>query len=173
MHAADRIRCSRCGANNFPGAPACFQCGAALSGSAPTAPARISQPLPRAPVSWLNQAPARRPSPLAYAAVAALTFLLALAVVLLVRRSGTPAPAAGTLSPPAASAPTAAPALTMDPLQAAAQQAISNGKRGLGEEAPPVSPDGRIHLQNGGSISQDEYNAAKSRMEQSPLYPGF
>jgi hypothetical protein len=133
-----------------------------------------------------------RPHPLLLIGLAMLAFVI---VLLLVTHSrpGAPAPApasvptsgvegeASTSSgvPPEVAPPStgAQPAATQptataggDPLEEAARRAINREAPNVGLPPPAItSPDGQVHLRTGGSISPEEWNAARAKLKESPL----
>jgi hypothetical protein len=99
--------------------------------------------------------------------------------------SGTSAvPDAGAVTPDAGNSATNQPANSSaaanpttgpttgggDPLEDAAKRVISREAPNVGQ--PPtgaVSSDGQVHLRSGGSISVDDWNAAKRKLQDNPL----
>lgn len=122
---------------------------------------------------------------LTMAGAALLTFVVVLFAALSMQRrpavtpdtSSTSAPAASSATSPIPSNPavspdtTAPPALSSDPVTAEAQKAVEKANRQLGLPPPSGSVDkqGRIHLKSGGTISKEEWEAARRKVEQSPL----
>ncbi len=80
-------------------------------------------------------------------------------------------PEAVTSEPPATPGASTGTAPTeADPLTAQAQREIERAKRGLNLPPPnAVGPDGRVRLRGGGSISVEEWEAARRKLQDSPL----
>lgn len=184
----DRIACPQCRANNFPGQPRCWQCGAslppqdALNSRPSPGPQGSPMPFPARPGPGVASPP-RLLWGLVLAGVALVSFL---AVFLLVNRRAAnekivwetprrsepalaPAPA-----PDATNAANEAPARpeNSDPLTDQAKREIQRAQRDLAIPAPDSvsGKDGRIHLRSGGTISADEWERARRKVQESPYF---
>jgi hypothetical protein len=56
-----------------------------------------------------------------------------------------------------------------DPLVSESKRLIEHESRHAGIEQTPVSPDGRVHLRGGGSITPEQYREAQRRVNDSPV----
>jgi len=163
-----RIRCPRCGSNNFPGRPRCWQCGASLPPpeDAPDGPDALPAPAAIAP----GRTPPRRD--LLRSALWAAAALLVLGGVVLVARNLRPArEAAGSREQaelraierqmlhrgdlPGPDAP------ATDPVEARARRELERLRREAGLSTPPTDQAGRVHLGTGGTISAEEWSRAR------------
>jgi hypothetical protein len=71
---------------------------------------------------------------------------------------------------PTTDAQTAPPPVAGDPVEEEARRAVSREGATLGLPPPAtVSPDGRVHLRTGGTISADEWNEARRKLKENPL----
>lgn len=185
-----RIGCPRCRANNFPGKMHCWQCGGSLPppeavGQPAPAPVHYAQqplpdtqyPTPNAyPPAGYAQYPPLRPSrrwflaPLAFLLVAAiLGGLFFFAFRSRARQTLGPleqAPKtfgdyANRLRREGGLGDTGANDSETDPTISQARREIERLSGQAGAYAPPVSQDGKVHLQRGGSISPEEYERAR------------
>jgi len=59
-------------------------------------------------------------------------------------------------------------ALSENPVESEARRVVERESRRL-DLPPPVSADGKVHLRSGGTISQEEWNAASRKVQESPL----
>ena len=182
---SERVACPRCQANNFAGQTQCWRCQASLPppearpGGAPVGfPAQPPPPLQPTPMIY-PPAPANGSLRGLQIAVGLIAFLIVLfAGWRLTQKQATSlstptafAPSTPTL-PPQAEAPTSPPRESADPATAQAQREIQRFRQenGLYPPDPPPSSDGRIRLRSGGSISQEEWENARRKVKESPLF---
>lgn len=167
----ERIACPRCRANNFQGQAQCWQCRAPLPQQA--APVRMpaAQPVLFAP-------PPRRANLvwLLLPVVAIIAFLAVFYGVGVSRPAEeaapvvkpTPMPSSG-LPPVSASTPAS---VSSDPITAQAQREIERARQDYNLPAPTpgvVSPDGKVHLRGGGTLRPEEWEAARRKLQDSPI----
>ncbi|MCX6379114.1 MAG: zinc ribbon domain-containing protein [Armatimonadetes bacterium] len=60
----------------------------------------------------------------------------------------------------------------LDPVEAEARRALERAKRNIDiplADTTPKDSDGRIHLRGGGSVSKDDWNAARNAVQNSPI----
>ena len=57
----------------------------------------------------------------------------------------------------------------VDPIVAESKRFIERESRHAGLPEPPVSSDGKVYLQGGGSISKEQYRDAQHRVRESPV----
>jgi hypothetical protein len=140
--------------------------------------------LPQGQPAAFARATSARPHPFLLIGIAMLTFVIVLLVAR--SRSGSGLPAS-SMQPGQAMSPRLNPDVTVqpsapdnqttaasgaggDPVEEAARRAVSREAPNVGLPPPPiVSPDGKVHLRTGGTISPDEYNEARSKLKDSPL----
>ncbi len=60
-------------------------------------------------------------------------------------------------------------ALSDDPVETAARRAVERESQKLDLAPPKVSEDGKIHLRSGGTVSKEEWEAARRKAEESPI----
>ncbi|HZT44145.1 MAG TPA: zinc ribbon domain-containing protein [Chthonomonadaceae bacterium] len=167
--------CPRCQTPAPLEARFCSQCGrqyrTQFPASSPSSPAA-------APETSFTAAP-RAQTPLLKEILLGGTALLVFCVVLFSAIHARQANEPHTLLPPpmppagpvGLSGPAEAPAV--DPLTSEAQHAVERANQRLGLPPPgSVDAQGRIHLRTGGTISKEEWDAARRKVEQSPLLGG-
>jgi hypothetical protein len=181
MTAAQK-QCPRCGVVAPLDATFCGQCGRqyrtqfvpSAAGTPPAMPAPVYQTpppayAPRTPSVWMLRA--------VQGVVAAVVCFVVLSFSGIFRRDGhSNAPVvAATPSTPQRVAPAAGlnaearKALSEDPVAAEARRAVDRESKRL-DLPPPVSQDGKVHLRSGGTISQEEWNAASRKAQESPVF---
>jgi hypothetical protein len=187
-----RVSCPRCRANNFVGQAHCWQCRAPLP-----PPESLAAPLPyTVPMRQGREAAQRQASIPAGAyrrnpglwlvlpLVAGITFGIVWFVGGAQQRAGE---AGGTVAPPQArygtpsavprrSTPaglpdgTASSAAATDPLTDQARREVERARSDIGLPPPEtVDPGGRVHLRSGGTLSMDEWEAARRKLQASPI----
>ncbi len=202
-HGQVRIPCPKCRANNFPGVPHCWQCGASLP-----PPESVAQPVqrpvspagrraldPRLPTieSGVTPSPPRplTPSPteprripwlwlrVTAVSICVLWGLFIAAYYVRMHNQATTIDRQKDAiieqnerymrdldkalhNPAAVSDPSA---LDPNSQEAQARRELERLNKKLdGTAPPPVSPDGRVHLETGGSISAQEWERAKESL---------
>ncbi len=190
-----RTVCDKCGANNFIGQPQCWQCRAALPGAASgikptTAPVFSTMPhanhghqpaiaaYPPVPAN-AAQSVSRTNFPLVFGGIAAVTFVLVLMFAMHTHPEAVRTPA---VSMPVRSADStgsidstpestnASKSTPVDPVDEQARRVIQTESPKIG--IPPsvsVSPDGRVHLRSGGTISKEEWDNARRKAQESSV----
>ena len=189
-----RVACPQCRANNFQGQARCWQCNALLAqqANARMPQASVSRPMQTpqrgtAPV-MPGQGAAFAPRMPSRAGIAVLCIGVALLAFWVVFRVGSghqesltatpksPLPPMATMNPQSASSeatpnPQATPE-SSDPLMSEAQRVLARERRNLDLAPPPNAAkdaNGRIRLRSGGSISPEEWEAARRKVQQSPV----
>lgn len=174
-------QCPRCGTLAPLDATFCGQCGRqyrtqfappgdGVSHAAP-APVYYAPPpdvAPKLPSVWMLRA--------VQGAVAALVCMAVLVFAGVFRHDGkssapvvTSAPAAPQSVPPSAGqSAEVRQALSADPIDSEARRVVDRESQKL-NLSPPVSPDGKIHLRSGGTITQEEWDAASRKAQESPV----
>lgn len=194
QNGGQRLICQNCSANNFVGQAHCWQCRTALPGAvngmasaaAPISPAiphtsilqPTAQPYPLQP-AYPVQGVGRTNFPLLFGGVAVVTFVLVLMFAMHARPETVSSP---TVLMPGRSTGSAGPidstldssnasnAAHSDPVDDQARRVIETESPKIG--IPPsasVSPDGRIHLRSGGTISKEEWDNARRKAQESPV----
>jgi hypothetical protein len=174
-------QCPRCGAVAPLDATFCGQCGRQYrtqfvpptDGAFHAAPAPVYNApppdfTPRTPSVWMLRA--------VQGAVAALVCIAVLAFSGVFRHDGKNAGPAMTSAPAAPQSAVPATdqsaevrkALSNDPIDSEARRVVDRESQKL-NLPPPVSADGKVHLRSGGTISQEEWNAANRKLQDSPL----
>ncbi|HZP83484.1 MAG TPA: hypothetical protein VFB21_17700 [Chthonomonadaceae bacterium] len=166
----ERIACPRCRANNFVGQAQCWQCRAPLPQQAVPARMPAAPPVPFAP-------PPRHAN-LVWLLLPIVAVIAFLAVFYGLGVSRPSEEAAQVVKPPLpasdlppASSPTSAP-VSADPITAQAQREIERARQDYNLPAPApgvVSPDGKVHLRGGGTLRPDEWEAARRKLQDSPI----
>ena len=181
-----RITCPSCSANNFAGKSGCWQCGAPLGTQTTTRPAgrssagpatsHHSPPLPSTQNDGFIRTWGMSKGVAALVVAAAVgAFLIVWFAAARVRSNDT-----GISSAHPISAPSAAPSdrsmpaersatQDTDPIVDESKRFIERESRHAGLDPPPVASDGKVHLQNGGSISAEQYRDAQRRVNESPV----
>jgi hypothetical protein len=186
---SQRIACLQCRANNFVGQPRCWQCQAPLPPPEalhhPSALNRTATSMPPGAIQASPSNPAFTPPPMArpsnplsglllFIGIGALTFILVLMVALKTRPTAPVAAPQATLPPPDRVVSPLDPSAGTpgrsgpDPLTEQARHVIEREGAQLGMP-PTAGPDGRIHVQSGGSVTQEEWKDATERLRNSPL----
>jgi hypothetical protein len=171
-HDRARIKCPRCGVNNFTGQTNCWKC----SGSLPP-PEAVSPPavFPQPQAAMQSSAPARVPARrgsrwMVIVPVALLILVLAGALFWFASRRHAQTGAIGDIAaqldalnaqkerilrqnPPALSDPSV---LDPDSETARARRELQRLEKKLGNSLPPTDAQGRVHLQGGGTLSAEE-----------------
>ena len=158
--------CSRCGRQyrtQFPTASS----SSAEAGPPPIAPAAPFEAMPRTQTPLIKE--------VLMGGTALLVFCVVLFAAINARKANTPHNLPPPPLPPAGpvglSGPTETPAT--DPLTSEAQRAVERAHQQLGLPPPgSVDAQGRVHLRAGGAISKEEWEAARRKVEQSPLLGG-
>lgn len=175
--------CPRCQTPAPLDARFCSQCGrqyrTQFPSSSPSAPSGLGEvpasstpfPLGRGAGGVGTNAQSPLLKEILLGGTALLVFCMVLFAAIRARQANTP----HTLLPPAGPVGLSGPAQTpaVDPLTAEAQRAVERADQRLGLPPPgSVDAQGRIHLRTGGTISKEEWDAARRKVEQSPLLGG-
>ncbi len=147
--------CRRCGSMNRIDWQFCARCGAPLT--------RSSQSH-QSPTSTTNQYPLRWAIPL----LSGLFIIIVLTGAWMMWRALHPSPGQVSANPAAPAYTRATPSSSepIDPVELKAREALRNAERQFGIQPPPTDHRGQVHLRGGGSISADQYNGVRQRLNQ-------
>ena len=171
--------CPRCQTSAPLEAAFCRQCGRQYKTqfTSDNIPAPLNVPLAPPPAEFAAGPPlvlSRRLTQTLTVLGALVVFLSVLAARSTMRHDVAAKPdTSGLPQPPPYAAPQVPATTSSDPINDEAKRFIEQEKQEHGLDPPPssVGPDGRIHLQNGGSITREEWDKAKRAVQQSQLNP--